>query len=168
MSRSARVTFARTDGSLADWTLASLRSTSAANALALLCKMGFSSDAKAAHAPAHALDSALVFAARVREGTRGVAALSSCLTDDAHRHVAGALDAWVAAAGASLPSPTNTHDAMAYIESFKSSGACATLDSGSFAALAPTALYSLLRGCRPLARKLLKEFRGADIALFCP
>jgi hypothetical protein len=54
--------------------------------------MGFSGDAKAAHAPARALDSALVFAARVREGTRGVAALSSCLTDDARRLVADALD----------------------------------------------------------------------------
>jgi hypothetical protein len=57
---------------------------------------------------------------------------------------------------------------MTYIESFKSSGACATLDSDSFTALAPTALDSLLRGRRPLARKLLNEFRGADIALFCP
>jgi hypothetical protein len=114
------------------------------------------------------LDSALVFAARLREGTRGVAGLSSCLTDDARRLVARALDAWAVAAGASLPSPTNAHDAMAYIESLKSSGACATLDSGSFAALAPTALDSLLRGRRPLVRKLLKEFRGADIALFCP
>jgi hypothetical protein len=167
MPRSALVTFAGTDGSLADWTLASLCSTSTADALALLCELGFLSYAKAAHAPAHALNSALVFAARVREGTRGVAALSSCVTDDARRLVADALDAWAAAASASLRSPTNAHNAMAYIETFKSSGACATLDSCSFTALAPTALDSLLRGRRPLARRLLKEFRGADIALFC-
>jgi hypothetical protein len=57
---------------------------------------------------------------------------------------------------------------MAYTKSFKSSGACLTLDAASFTALAPTALDSLLRGRRPLARKLLKEFRGGDIALFCP
>jgi hypothetical protein len=168
MPRTARVTFAGTDGSLAGWTVASLRSASAADALALLSELGFSSDARAVHAPAHAFDSALVFAARIREGTHGVAALASCLTDDARRRAAGALDAWEAAAGSSLPSPTSPHDAMAYIESFKSSGACATLDSDSFTALAPTTLDSLLSGRRPLARRLLKEFRRAYISLFCP
>jgi hypothetical protein len=57
---------------------------------------------------------------------------------------------------------------MAYIESFKSSGACPTLDADSFTELQPTALDSLLRGRRPQARKLLKEFRSACIELFCP
>jgi hypothetical protein len=166
MPRTVRVTFAWTDGSLAGWTVASLYSASAADALALLCELGFSSDARAAHAPAYAFDSALVVAARVRESTHVMAALTSCLTDDARRHAADALDASAADAGSSLPSPTNPHDAMAYIESFKSSGACATLDSDSFTALAPTTLDSLLHSCHPLACRLLKEFRRADISLF--
>jgi hypothetical protein len=57
---------------------------------------------------------------------------------------------------------------MAYIESFKSSGACATLDSDSFTALTPMTLYSLLSASRLLASRLLKEFRRADISIFCP
>jgi hypothetical protein len=97
-----------------------------------------------------------------------VAALSSRLTDDARRLVADALDLCATGEGAALPSPTNSCEAMAYIESFTSSGSCQPLDAHSFTALAPTALDSLLRGRRPLARKLLKEFRGAYIALFCP
>jgi hypothetical protein len=105
-------------GSPAEWSLASLRSTSAADSLSLLCQLGFSGDARAAQAPARALDSALIFAARVREGTRGVAALSSCLTDDARRLVADALDAWAAGEGAASPSPTSSCEAMAYIELF--------------------------------------------------
>jgi hypothetical protein len=57
---------------------------------------------------------------------------------------------------------------MAHIESFKSSGVCPTLDADSFTKLKPTAVDSLLRGSRPQARKLLKEFRSACIKLFYP
>jgi hypothetical protein len=168
MSRGARATLDDTAGSPVCWTLTSLRSTPAADALSLFSGLGVSSDPKALNAPPPSFDSALIFAARLRDGAHGVAALSSRLTHEARCSIAAALGEWPAAASESIPAPTNPLEAMAFIEAFKGGGGAATIGADAFEPLKPTALDSLFRAHRPQARKLLKEFRKADISLFCP
>jgi hypothetical protein len=168
MSHDARVTFAGADGSPAAWTLSSLRSSSAAEALALFSELGVAAGPEALKTPPSGFDSALIFAARLHDGARGAAALSSRLKPDARCSIATALDAWATTAGAALPAPTNPHEAMAFIEKFKGGGGAAAIGADAFEPRPPTALKELVRARRPRARKLLKEFRTADISLFCP